>query len=182
MKLKAFSLQKILFKIFEKSYKAHWDIDKPNSLTSLCGLSCNFSPMFYRVNDKDSLLYLWCQQWAWAQWLSILLSFFLPDSAIFSWLNVGCTLPSSGSYLSVWLCMSSIINSGSWIFPAWQNILRYILSKIHENDIRVLLSGQIDLQNIANSIREKQTPKPLLSGKKNPGWKFCSKMLNLCLS
>lgn len=67
MKLKEFNLQKIWFKIFEKHYKPHWDIDKPKPLSGLCGLSHKFSPMFYWVNEKDSFLYLWCQQWAQAQ-------------------------------------------------------------------------------------------------------------------
>lgn len=83
--------------------------------------------------------------------------FFLSHSVIAPWLIMGFTLPRNGSYLSVLLY--SIINSSSWIFPAWQNVLR----AFHPKSMQMaLLSGQIPLKNIAFSIREKQTIKTLL--------------------
>lgn len=109
-------------------------------------------------------------------------SLFLPHSAIYSWLNVGCALPNSGSCLSVLLHIYSIINSGSWIFSSPVKYIKSLLSKMHENDTRVFSNGQIHLQNFACSIRENRHQNCFLLSRKKKIWKICSKMLHLCVS
>lgn len=125
-------------------------------LTSLGG---KFSPTFYLAHEKNSVLYSGVPAVILSTVIVyFVLFFFLSHSVIASWLNMGFTLPRNGSYLSVPLC--SIINSSSWIFLSWQNILRIF----HPKSMRMtLMRDQIHLKNIAFSTREKQTIKPLLS-------------------
>lgn len=100
-----------------------------------------------------------------------------------------CLLAECGMYISKqWqLSVSAVIYLQYYKFKfmdfsSLSKYIKCILSKIHANDTKVLLNGQIHLQNIACSIREKQTPKPLLSfQKKNVAGRFAVNAPSLCV-